>query len=281
MMTDQRKRARLRELLADPSGAIAPGVTDALFARLVQDCGFPAAHLSGNAIHKSFCLPDRNLLTITQIAQRIGQISEATDIPLIVDGGTICLDSAVLARTVKPYERAGAAAIRFEDSLVNEYGAPAEELAIAPVSTVVDRIKAAADARSDASLVLIARCDSRPAESLDQVLARLAQYAEAGADALGVQLTDLEDFRHVGAKAPGTLVSLWPKAQMSAIEFFRLGFRIALIPSSVPLAAIGAAREMLLDLKHSGTDHEYFARQKTFAAAAAWYKHVGSNPKQK
>ena len=279
-MTDQQKRARLREILADSNGAIAPGITDALFARLVQDCGYAAAHLSGNAIHKNFCLPDRNLLTITQIAQRVGQISEATDIPLIVDGGTICLETAALARTVKSYERAGAAAIRFEDSLVNEYGAPAEDLAVAPLPTVIDRIKAAADARTDSSLVLIARCDSRPTESLDQAMERLAEYAEAGADAIGVQLTDPDDFRHIGAKATAPLVSLWPKAQMSVIEFFRLGFCIALIPSSVPLAAIGAAREMLLELKRSGTDHEYFSRQKTFAGTAAWYKKVGSSPKQ-
>jgi len=278
-MTDQEKRARLREILRDAKGAIAPGVTDALFARLVQDCGYPAAHLSGNAIHKNFCLPDRNLLTVTQIAQRVGQISEATDIPLIVDGGTVCLESAALARMVKSYERAGAAAIRFEDSLVNEYGAPAENLAIAPLSAVVDRIKAAADARADRSLVLIARCDARPKEALDQVCERLTAYAEAGADAVGVQLDDPQDFRDIGARVKTPLVSLWPKSQMSAMEFFRLGFCIALIPSSVSLAAIGAAREMLLELKRSGTDHEYFARQNTFAAAAAWYKQVGSTPK--
>ena len=62
-MNDKQKRLRLREILVDPNGAIAPGVTDGLFARLVQDCGYAAAHLSGNAIHKNFCLPDRNLLT--------------------------------------------------------------------------------------------------------------------------------------------------------------------------------------------------------------------------
>ncbi|MGZ9257679.1 MAG: isocitrate lyase/phosphoenolpyruvate mutase family protein, partial [Candidatus Binatia bacterium] len=119
-MNDQQKRARLRELLSDSKGAIAPGVTDALFARLAQDCGFNAVHLSGNAIHKNFCLPDRNLLTTTQIAQRIGQISEASDIPLIVDGGSICAEAIALTRAVKLYERAGAAAIRFEDAAVNE-----------------------------------------------------------------------------------------------------------------------------------------------------------------
>jgi 2-methylisocitrate lyase-like PEP mutase family enzyme len=275
-MNDRQKRARLREILADPTGAIAPGVTDGLCARLDQDCGYAAAHLSSNAIHKNFCLPDRNLLTTAQIAQRIGQISEATDIPLIVDGGSIWVDPAALTRAVKLYERAGAAAIRFEDSLLNEYGTPAEELFIAAQSLVVDRIKAAANARSDASLVLIARCDSRPKESLAQVQERLAAYVDAGADAVGVQLTDIEDFRRIGANATAPLVSLWPKAQRSAFEFFRLGFRIALIPSSLPLAATTAAREMLLDLKRSGTDHDYFAKQKEFAATETWYKRLGS-----
>jgi len=275
-MTDQQKRARLREILADSEGAIAPSVTDALFARMVQDCAYPAAHLSGNAIHKNFCLPDRNLLTITQIAQRVGQISEASDIPLIVDSGTIFIAAAALARTVKSYERAGATALRFEDSLVNEYGAPAEELAIAPLPVVVDRIKAAADARTDSSLVLIARCDSRPKECVAQVLERLAAYAEAGADAIGVQLTDVDDFRHIGAHPPAPLVSLWPKVQMSAFEYFQMGFRIALMPSSLPLAALGGAREMLLELKRTGNDREYFAKRNGSAETEVWYKKLGT-----
>jgi 2-methylisocitrate lyase-like PEP mutase family enzyme len=278
-MNDQQKRARLRAILADPTGAVAPGVTDALFARLVQDCGYGAAHLSGNAIHKNFCLPDRNLLTTTQIAQRIGQIAEATDIPLIVDGGSICAETIALTRAVKLYERAGAAAIRFEDALVNEYGAAPEDLAIAPAAAVVERIKAATDARSDPSLVLIARCDSRPKESLNQVRDRLAAYAEAGADAVGVQLADVEDFRQIGANTPAPLVTLWPKAQMSAMEFFRLGFRIALIPSSLPLAAIAGAREMLLELKQTHSDRDYFARQKEFHASETWYKKLGTAQK--
>lgn len=279
-MTDREKRARLRDILADPRGAIAPGVTDALFARLVQDCGYAVTHLSGNAIHKNFCLPDRNLLTTTQIAQRIGQISEATDIPLIVDGGSICAETISLTRAVKLYERAGAAAVRFEDALVNEYGAAPEDLAIAPMSVVVEQIKAAVDARRDPALVLIARCDSRPKESLTQVRERLAAYAEAGADAVGVQLTNVEDFRQIGANAPAPIVTLWPKAHMSASEFFSMRFRIALTPSSIPLATTTAAREMLIELKRNGNDRDYFARQKEFAAAETWYKNLGLARKQ-
>jgi len=277
-MNDRQKRARLRELLAGPNGIIAPGVTDALFARLAQDCGYSAVHLSGNAIHKNFCLPDRNLLTVTQIAQRTAQIVEATEIPLIVDGGSASIEMEALARAVKLYERGGAAALRFEDALLNEYGAPAESLAIAPPQLMIERIKAAANARTDETLVLIARCDSRPKESLNQVQERLAAYVEAGADAVGVQLNDIEEFRRIAATAPAPLVSMWPRARMSAFEFIKMGYRIALMPSSVPMAAITAARELLLELTRSGRDQDYFARQREFADSESWYKNLGAIP---
>ena len=274
-MTDQQKRTRLREVLAGSNGVIAPGVTDGLFARLAEDCGYAAVHLSGNAIHKNFCLPDRNLLTVTQVAQRAEQISEATEIPLIVDGGPACVEPLLLARAVRAYERAGAAAIRFEDGLLNEYGAPPEELAIASTNLMADRIKGAVDARHDPALVLIARCDSRPKESLTQVRDRLAAYFEAGADAVGVQLSDREDFQAIGANSPGPLVSMWPRPLMTAHEFLALGFRVALMPSSVPLAALAAAREMLLELRQTGIDRDYFAKQKEFAGTDRWYKELG------
>lgn len=274
-MTDQEKRARLREILADPTGRIAPGIADALFARLSQDCGYDVVHLSGNTIHRNFCLPDRNLLNVTQIAQRIGQISEATDIPLIVDGGSICIETTALGRAVKYFERAGAAAIRFEDSLVNEYGAAAEELVIAPLPRIMDQIKAVVNARTDSAMVVIVRCDARPKESLLQVQERLAAYVDAGADVIGVQLSDREEFYQIGANAPAPLVSMWPRALMTAFEFLRMGFRIALMPSSISLAALAAAREMLIELREKGIDQEYFSRQQEFPETEQWYRNLG------
>jgi 2-methylisocitrate lyase-like PEP mutase family enzyme len=278
-MNDREKRARLREIFSGPKGIIAPGVTDALFAQLAQDCGYAAVHLSGNAIHKNFCLPDRNLLSVTQIAQRAAQIAEATEIPLIIDGGPACIETVALARAVKLYERAGAAALRFEDALLNEYGAPAESLAIAPLQLMVERINAAADARKDETLVLIARCDSRPKESLSQVQERLAAYVEAGADAVGVQLNETEEFRLIGTTAPAPLVSMWPRARLNVFDFIEMGYRVALMPSSVPLAAITAARELLLELKRSGRDQDYFARQREFSDSESWYRNLGTTHK--
>ena len=278
-MNDREKRARLREIFAGPKGIIAPGVTDALFAQLAQDCGYAAVHLSGNAIHKNFCLPDRNLLSVTQIAQRAAQIAEATEIPLIVDGGPACIETVALARAVKLYERAGAAALRFEDALLSEYGTPVESLAIAPLQLMVERIKAAADARKDETLVLVARCDSRPKESLSQVQERLAAYVEAGADAVGVQLNETEEFRLIGTAAPAPLVSMWPRARLNVFDFIEMGYRVALMPSTVPLAAITAARELLLELKRSGRDQDYFARQREFSDSESWYRNLGTTHK--
>jgi 2-methylisocitrate lyase-like PEP mutase family enzyme len=254
-------------------------VTDALFARLAQDCGYDAVHLSGNAIHKNFCLPDRNLLSVTQIAQRTAQIAEATEIPLIVDGGPACIETEALTRAVKFFERAGAAALRFEDALPNEYGAPAESLAIASRQLMVEGIKAATDARKDETLVLVARCDARPKESLSQVQERLAAYVEAGADAVGVQLNETVEFRLIGTTAPAPLVSMWPRARMSAFEFINMGYRVALMPSSVPVAAVTAARELLFELKRSGRDQNYFARQRVFSDSESWYRNLGTTHK--
>ena len=110
---------------------------------------------------------------------------------------------------------------------------------------------------------------------------RLAAYAEAGADAIGVQLTNVEDFRRIGVNAPAPLVTLWPKAQLNAFEFFQLGFRIALDPIESATSGHNGARETCcLNLKQNGTDRDYFAKQKEFAATESWYKQLGSARKQ-
>jgi methylisocitrate lyase len=271
-MTDLEKRARLREILADPKGAVTPGVTDPIFARLAADCGYSVVHLSGNAIHRSFCLPDRNLLTVTEIASRASQIADSADLPLIVDGGPAAKDTNAIARAVRSLERAGAAAIRFEDSYGDVLYSKGDEAAVLPKSLMIDRIKAAVDAREDPALVLIARCDARCREPLVQVQERLSAYAGAGADAVGVQLSDPEEFRQIGARSGAPLVSLWPRTRMTVFEFLRLGFRIALMPSSVSLAALTAVKEMLRELKETGTERDYFSRLKDVQEVERWYR---------
>lgn len=276
-MNDSEKRRSLGKILQTPQGIIAPGISEPIFARLAEDCGYTAIHLSGNALHKSYCLPDQNLVTLQEIESKVARISDVTSIPLIVDIGGDHRGPAHLERAVRVLERAGAAAVRIEDSYSEYDGGAIGQTKVVSADVMVDRIKRAADSRRDLSLAIIARCDTRPFESLDSVLERLGRYGAAGADALGVQLSDALEFKKVGGACAKPLVSLWPRNLMTAIEFFASGFRIALLPSSVALSAVGAARELLKELQRTGSDREYFQRVHDRQGAQDWYRRLGNS----
>lgn len=278
-MTNHQKRLRLRQILSLPGGEIALGVTDRFFARLAEDCGYSVIHLAGNGMHKSLILPDRGLVTMTEMAQRAAEITEVCDIPLMVDGETGYGGSDQIVRAVRLFERAGAAAIRFEDSLVGQSGfGVAGKSGVTPIPAMVQKIKTAVDSREDPSLVFVVRCDSRSTESLEQMQQRFVAYVEAGADAVGVLLSDLEDLRYVGSHSPAPLVARWPREKMTVLEFFAMGYKIAQVPSSVALAAVGAVRAMLRELKEKGTEREYFARMTDSEWASRWYAKLGTKP---
>lgn len=274
-MNDSAKRARLNAIISAPQGVIAPGIADPMFARLVEDCGYSLVHMSGNALHKSFCCPDDNVVTITEIESRAARIADVTNLPLIVDIGTANRHIMQMARAVRVLERAGVSGIRIEDSDTDH-----EETAkqnILPKPSMLDKIKAFVDARTDSNLVLIARCDSRSVESLDEVQERLERYADAGADALGVQLSKPNEFIKVAQNARKPLVTLWPRRLMSAFEFLQIGVRVALLPSAIPLTAVSAVRRMLLGLKESGNEYGCLdlLADSDREQSELWYKQLG------
>ena len=280
-MNDHDKRLRFREILAGTSGVIAPGAAEPLFAKLVQDCGYPAVHASGNAIHKQLVLPDSGLITMTEVAQLAANIAVSVDIPLIVDGETGYGGPAQTARSLQLFERAGAAAVRFEDSVFAKSGhGVAGKDGVMPISEMTDKIKAAVDARLDDCLTIILRCDTRACESLPQIQERLVAYVEAGADAVGVHLSDVNELKQVAAQSPAPLVSLWPRTLMPVFEFLEMGFKVALLPSSAPLAAAAAVRAMLLELKEKGTERPYFSQLRDFEWVSRWYANLGKRSKE-
>lgn len=276
-MTDTEKRKRLRTILAAPDGILAPGAPDPLLALMVQDCGFQLAHLAGNAMHKSLGLPDRGLVGLAEVAERARQITDAVSIPLLVDGESGYGGTDQIARAVRQLERAGASGIRFEDSRVGQGGyGISRDAGVTPLPDMLEKLQAAVDARTDKSLVLAVRCDAQPTEGLAGMQDRMAAYAEAGADALGVQLTELEDFRAVGAFAPKPLVTLWPRELINGFDFLKLGYQVGLVTSSAPLAALAGARAMLQALQKSGTERDYFATVAGFQEVNRWYRNVGT-----
>ena len=157
---------------------MAPSAPDPMFARLIQDCGYKLFHLAGNGMHRSLVLPDCSMVTMTEMAHRAGTIAEVLDIPMLVDGETGYGGPLQTARAVRDFERAGVAGIRFEDSMFGQNGIDDVRPPV-PVVEMADKIKAAADARTDKALVLVVRCDARAVESRDQVLQRIGAYVEA------------------------------------------------------------------------------------------------------
>jgi 2-methylisocitrate lyase-like PEP mutase family enzyme len=249
-----------------------------MFARLVQDCGFKLFHLAGNGMHRSLILPDCSMVTMTEMAQRAGAIAEVLDIPMMVDGETGYGGPLQTARAVRAFERAGVGGIRFEDSAFGENGIDATR-PVVPVGEMVDKIKAAVDARADRELVLVLRCDARPFESREQVLERISHYVSAGVDAVGVFLDDAEEHRWFGAHVSVPLVNPWPRAGMKTLgEFFGLGYKVALVTSSVSMVALAAARTMLVELRDTGRQDRHMANVPGFSEVREWYRDLGFRP---
>ena len=277
-MDDHVKRLSFRDLLRSPEGVIAPSAPDPMFARLIQDCGYKLFHLAGNGMHRSYALPDCSMITMTEMAQRAGTIAEALNIPALVDGETGYGGPLQTARAVRAFERAGVAGIRFEDSMFGENGIDGVRPPIS-VSEMVDKIKAATDARVDSALVLAVRCDARAVESREQVLDRIGAYVSAGIDAIGVHLEDAEEHTWFGTRVPVPLMNPWPRAGINTTsEFFALGYKVALVTSSVSMSALAAARTMLLELKNTGRQDNYFTAVAGFDAVRRWYRDLGFRP---
>jgi 2-methylisocitrate lyase-like PEP mutase family enzyme len=277
-MDDHAKRLFVRDLLKSPDGVIAPSAPDPMFARLIQDCGYKLFHLAGNGMHRSYVLPDCSMVTMTEMAERAGTIAEALDIPVLVDGETGYGGPMQTGRAMRAFERAAVAGIRFEDSMFGQNGIDGVRPPVS-VSEMVDKIKAATDARNDSALVLVVRCDARAVESREQVLSRIGAYIDAGVDAIGVHLEDAEEHAWFGTRVPVPLMNPWPRAGINTTsEFFGLGYKVALVTSSVSMSALAAARTMLLELKSTGRQDSYFANISGFEEVRRWYRDLGFRP---
>jgi 2-methylisocitrate lyase-like PEP mutase family enzyme len=279
-MTDHEKRLRFHEILDARKGVVAPSVPDPMFARLVQDCGYPLMHLAGNGMHRSLILPDESMVTMTEMAERAATIGAVLDIPLMVDGETGYGGVKQMARAVQTFERAGASGIRFEDSLFGANGIGTMGTAgVHTVEQFVDKIKAAVDARTDESLVLVIRVDSHKVEGLDQMMDRAAAYIAAGADAINFHVQSREDHETVGKRATYPLLQPWPRGGINDVnDLFATGCTVALMTSNVSLAGLAAARTMLLQLRERGNVEDYFNSVPDLAPVRHWYEDLGFRP---
>jgi 2,3-dimethylmalate lyase len=253
-----RPTTRLRQLLARPGVIMAPGVADALNAKLVARHGFEAIYMTGagtSAVRLG--MPDVGLLTMSEMVDNAGRIADSSGLPLIADADNGYGGVLNVRRTIQAYERAGVAAVHIEDQVMPKRCGHLMGKQLVPATEMTAKIRAAVDARTDADFVVIARTDAIAVEGFDAALERAERYREAGADVLFVEAPNAEQLPRIAPRLKAPL--LYNMATSGKTPFLgrdeieRLGFKLIIYPNWVMLAAMRAADEALATLKETGT----------------------------
>ena len=173
----------LKQRLTHAPALLAPGVYDALSALIAEQAGFEALYLSGASIaYTRLGRPDIGLTTASEVEDTLARITDRVALPVIVDADTGFGNALNTQRTVRGFERAGAAMIQLEDQGFPKRCGHLEGKRIVPAGEMVSKIKAAVDGRRDSGLMIIARTDARAPEGLDAAINRAKAYVDAGAE---------------------------------------------------------------------------------------------------
>lgn len=262
---------RLRALIARPQCTVAPGVADALAARLVAREGFEAAYMTGFGTSITrLGMPDIGLLTMSEMVDNAARIAEAAGVPVIADADTGYGNPMNVRRTIREYEKAGVAAVHLEDQSWPKRCGHLAGKRVIPTAEMVAKIKAAVDARQDPDFMIITRTDAIAVEGLERALERGQAYREAGADMLFIEApVGREQVEQVAKRFKGVpllynMAASGKTPDIPADELGKLGFRLAIFPNYVILAAIPAIQAMLRELKKTGTIGHWREKMATF-----------------
>ena len=253
-------RRRLRELLSGGQLVPAPGVYDAMSARLVEAAGFPAVYMSGFGVTASLLgRPDIGLLGMSEMAQAARRIVSAVDVPVIADADTGYGNAINVIRTVQEYEAAGVAAMHIEDQVTPKRCGHMTGKQVVPTEVMIDKVKAAVAARLDPDLVLIARTDAAAVEGIDAAIDRALRYREAGADMLFLDaLSSQEDIEKAAtALAAEQMLFSWGEGGLTpptTLDQLRgWGFNVVIFPVAALLASVSVTRLLLGQISSDGT----------------------------
>ena len=257
-VTPATKRQILRERLASGELQRFPGAFNPLSAKLIQDKGFNGVYISGAVLSADLGLPDIGLTTLTEVAMRAQQIARMTDLPAIVDADTGFGEPMNVARTVQTLEDAGVAGLHIEDQVNPKRCGHLDGKAVVDSDTAVKRIRAAATARRDPNLLIIARTDIRAVDGLQAAIDRAKELVDAGADAIFPEaMKDLSEFEAVRAAVDVPVLANMTEFGKSELftteQLASVGINIVIYPVSLLRLAMGAAERGLDVLAAEGT----------------------------
>jgi methylisocitrate lyase len=261
--------AKFRAAIAAEKPLQVVGAINAYVARMAEATGFRALYLSGGGVAaNSLGLPDLGISTMDDVLIDIRRITEATSLPLLVDADTGWGGAFNIARTVQSFTKAGAAGMHIEDQVQSKRCGHRPGKEVVPAQEMVDRVKAAVDARTDSTFVIMARSDALASEGLERTIERLVKCVEAGADAIFPEaITELPMYRKVrdAVKVPvlANITEFGATPLFTLEELRSANVAIALYPLSAFRAMNKAALQVYQGLRSKGTQKDLLGQMQT------------------
>lgn len=248
-------RKTLKELVEARRGVIVPGAFNALSAKVVEDLGFEAIYVTGAGVTNMwFGMPDQGFMGLAEIADHTARIRDAVSVPLIVDADTGFGNALNVHHTVRTLERAGADCIQFEDQVAPKRCGHFSGKDVISTEEAVSKIKAAADARRDPDLLIMARTDAAAVHGFEAAVERAQRFAEAGADILFVEaVTTAEEIRALPRRLSKpqlmNMVIGGKTPIFNATELAELGYGVVLYANAALQGAVMGMQKALTVLR--------------------------------
>jgi methylisocitrate lyase len=244
------KRADFRKKLASGKLLQFPGAFNPLCAQMIERKGFDGVYISGAVMSADLCLPDIGIATMTEFAARGHQISRVTDLPAIIDIDTGFGEPMAAARTVRTMEELGLSGCHIEDQVAPKRCGHLDGKEVVSTEIMVQRVRAAAEAKRDPNFLLIARSDARAVEGLGRAIDRMKAYVDAGAEMIFPEaMKDEKEFEKVRAALSVPILANMTEFGKSRLlnkkELENLGFNLVIYPVTTLRLAMGAAERGL------------------------------------
>ncbi|MGB3246058.1 MAG: isocitrate lyase/phosphoenolpyruvate mutase family protein [Sulfitobacter sp.] len=263
----------LKSRLASSRILIAPGVYDGLTAAIASNAGFEAVYLSGAAVaYTRLGRPDIGLSTASEMADTMALIADRVDIPVIIDADTGFGNALNAQRTMRTYERAGAAALQVEDQSYPKRCGHLKDKTLIPASEMAGKIAAMADARVSQETLIIARTDAIAVDGFNAACDRAETYLEAGADVLFIEAPQTRDqLRAITTQFKdripllANMVEGGDTPMHDAADLEAIGFSIVIFPGGIVRALARTAQDYYASLHANGSNAPFMDRMYDFA----------------
>ena len=251
---------------------LAPGIYDALSGLIAEQSGAKAAYLSGASIaYTRFGRSDIGIVSVSEVHDTLAAVTDRIKIPIIVDADTGFGNALNVQRTIRSFERAGAAAIQIEDQSFPKRCGHLDGKVLIKKDEMVGKVKAAVDSRKTSDTLIIARTDARAVEGLQEAIDRAHAYHEAGADVLFIEAPRSVDELKLIRKSfdlniplLANMVEGGKTPVKTANDLKSLGFNIVIFPGGAVRAATFQLQEYYAGLLKNGSNSEFSKKMHNF-----------------